>query len=206
VVTTTPTRRPVTNAADSAAGRDTSDGSAREQAWRIAASVLDPEVPVVTIEDLGILRDVAVEPDGGVLVTITPTYSGCPAMEAIRNDILDAFAQGGQYDVRVEFVLAPAWTTDWISGDGRRKLEEFGIAPPVGLDKLDHPKDGLDHPKGGRDRSRGAGGSVLLTLSLRCPQCGSPDTRALSRFGSTACKSLWVCNACREPFDHFKAI
>ncbi|MFL6133328.1 MAG: 1,2-phenylacetyl-CoA epoxidase subunit PaaD [Nocardioidaceae bacterium] len=220
-MTTTPTRRPVTNAADFAAGRDTSDGSAREQAWRIAASVLDPEVPVVTIEDLGILRDVAVEPDGGVLVTITPTYSGCPAMEAIRNDILDAFAQGGQYDVRVEFVLAPAWTTDWISGDGRRKLEEFGIAPPPeGLDKLDHPMDGLDHPMDGldhpkdrldhpmdaRDRSRGAGGSVLLTLSLRCPQCGSPDTRELSRFGSTACKSLWVCNACREPFDHFKAI
>jgi len=199
VVTTSPTRRPVTNAADSAAGRDTSDGSARGQAWRVAASVLDPEVPVLTIEDLGILRDVAVQPDGGVLVTITPTYSGCPAMEAIRNDILDAFAGDGRYDVRVEFALAPAWTTDWISGDGRRKLEEFGIAPPVGLDGLDHPKDVLD-------RSRGAGGSVLLTLSLRCPQCGSPDTRELSRFGSTACKSLWVCNACREPFDHFKAI
>lgn len=188
-MTTSPTRRPVNHAADSAAGRDTSDGSAREQAWRIAASVLDPEVPVLTIEDLGILRDVAVQPDGGILVTITPTYSGCPAMEAIRNDILDAFARDGQYDVRVDFVLAPAWTTDWISGDGRRKLEEFGIAPPLGL-----------------DRSRGAGGSVLLTLSLRCPQCGSPDTRELSRFGSTACKSLWVCNACREPFDHFKAI
>jgi ring-1,2-phenylacetyl-CoA epoxidase subunit PaaD len=96
--------------------------------------------------------------------------------------------------VRVEFVLAPAWTTDWISDEGRRKLEEFGIAPPVrrGLDRLDHPG--------------GSSGSVLLTLSLRCPQCGSPDTRELSRFGSTACKSLWVCNACREPFDHFKAI
>jgi len=189
VVTTTPTRRPVTNAADSAAGRDTSDGSTQEEAWRIAASVLDPEVPVLTIEDLGILRDVAVQPDGGVLVTITPTYSGCPAMEAIRNDILDAFSRVGQYDVRVEFVLAPAWTTDWMSEDGRRKLEEFGIAPPVT-----------------RNRGGGAGGSVLLTLSLRCPQCGSPDTRELSRFGSTACKSLWVCNACREPFDHFKAI
>jgi ring-1,2-phenylacetyl-CoA epoxidase subunit PaaD len=208
VVTTTPTRRPVTNAADSAAGRSTSDGSTREEAWRVAASVLDPEVPVLTIEDLGILRDVVVKPVGGVLVTITPTYSGCPAMEAIRSDILDAFARVGQYDVRVEFVLAPAWTTDWMSQDGRRKLEEFGIAPPVGrgLDRLDHPNDGPDHPSEGLDRGRGAGGSVLLTLSLRCPQCGSPDTRELSRFGSTACKSLWVCKACREPFDHFKAI
>jgi ring-1,2-phenylacetyl-CoA epoxidase subunit PaaD len=176
------TRRPVTKVADSAACRPTSDGSARGEAWRIAASVLDPEVPVLTIEDLGILRDVTLQPDGGVEVKITPTYSGCPAMEAIRSDILDAFAGEGQYDVRVEFVLAPAWTTDWISGDGRRKLEEFGIAPPT------------------------TGGSVLLTLSLRCPQCGSPDTRELSRFGSTACKSLWVCNACREPFDHFKAL
>jgi ring-1,2-phenylacetyl-CoA epoxidase subunit PaaD len=170
--------------ADSAACRSGSDGSARKRAWRIAASVLDPEVPVVTIEDLGILRDVAVEPDGGVLVSITPTYSGCPAMEAIRSDIVEAFEREGEYDVRVEFVLAPAWTTDWISEDGRRRLEEFGIAPPV---------------------ARGSGGSVLLTLSLRCPQCGSPDTRELSRFGSTACKSLWVCHACREPFDHFKA-
>jgi len=187
VVTTT--RRPVTKVADSAACRATSDGSAREKAWQIAASVLDPEVPVLTIEDLGILREVTVQPDGGVLVRITPTYSGCPAMEAIRADILEAFAREGQYDVSVEFVLAPAWTTDWISEDGRRKLEEFGIAPP-GLDKLDHPN----------------AGSVLLTLSLRCPQCGSPDTRELSRFGSTACKSLWVCNSCREPFDHFKAI
>ena len=185
----TPTRRPVTKVADSAACRATSDGSARAGAWGIAASVLDPEVPVVTIEDLGILREVTAQPDGGVLVRITPTYSGCPAMEAIRADILDAFAAEGQCDVRVEFVLAPAWTTDWISEDGRRKLEEFGIAPP-GLDKPDHRK----------------AGSVLLRLSLRCPQCGSPDTRELSRFGSTACKSLWVCNSCREPFDHFKAL
>jgi ring-1,2-phenylacetyl-CoA epoxidase subunit PaaD len=189
----TPLRPPVTHPAESPAGRRTSDGSTSE-AWGIAASVLDPEVPVLTIEDLGILRDVGVVPGGGVVVTITPTYSGCPAMESIRSDILAAFAEAGWRDVRVEFVLAPAWTTDWISDEGRRKLEEFGIAPPVrrGLDRLDHPG--------------GSSGSVLLTLSLRCPQCGSPDTRELSRFGSTACKSLWVCNACREPFDHFKAI
>jgi ring-1,2-phenylacetyl-CoA epoxidase subunit PaaD len=106
-------------------------------------------------------------------------------MEAIRHDIEQAFARAGRDVVRVRTVLAPAWTTDWISAEGRRKLEEFGIAPPQ-----PRPGDGV----------------VALTLSLRCPQCGSPDTRELSHFGSTACKSLWVCNSCREPFDHFKSL
>jgi ring-1,2-phenylacetyl-CoA epoxidase subunit PaaD len=152
--------------------------------WDVAASALDPEVPVLTIADLGILRSVDVD-DSGVLVTITPTYSGCPAMDSIRDDIVSAFARAGRDDVRVEFVLSPAWTTDWITAEGRRKLEEFGIAPP------------------GR---RPSGGVVALALSVRCPQCGSPDTRELSRFGSTACKSLWTCRSCQEPFDHFKAI
>ena len=160
--------------------------TATRTAWEIAASVLDPEVPVLTIEDLGILRTVDDRgpEDGGVTVTITPTYSGCPAMDAIRDDVVAALAAEGYDDVRVEFALAPAWTTDWMSDEGRRKLLEYGIVPP---------------------RPRGSG-PVALTLSLRCPQCGSPDTRELSRFGSTACKSLWVCTACREPFDHFKAI
>ena len=152
--------------------------------WDVAASVLDPEVPVLTIADLGILRSVDVD-ESGVRVTITPTYSGCPAMDAIRDDILAAFARVGRCDVRVDFVLSPAWTTDWITDEGRRKLEEFGIAPPV---------------------RRSAGGAVPLTLSVRCPQCGSAETRELSRFGSTACKSLWVCRSCREPFDHFKPL
>jgi ring-1,2-phenylacetyl-CoA epoxidase subunit PaaD len=155
---------------------------AREQAWDAAAAVLDPEVPVLTIEDLGILRDVEVGADGHVEVSITPTYSGCPAMDAIRADVVAALAGRGFDDVSVRLVLAPAWTTDWMSEDGRRKLVEFGIAPP---------------------QQRGSG-PVSLTLSVRCPQCGSPDTRELSRFGSTACKSLWACQACREPFDHFK--
>ena len=160
--------------------------TATRTAWEIAASVLDPEVPVLTIEDLGILRTVDDRgpEDGGVTVTITPTYSGCPAMDSIRDDVLAAFHDVGRDDVRVEFVLAPAWTTDWMSEAGKRKLLEYGIVPP--------------QP---RDQRR-----VPLRLTLRCPQCGSPDTRELSRFGSTACKSLWVCNACREPFDHFKAI
>jgi ring-1,2-phenylacetyl-CoA epoxidase subunit PaaD len=159
-------------------------GGASTGSWEVAAAVLDPEVPVLTLEDLGILRSVD-ETSSGLVVRITPTYSGCPAMEAIRDDILAAFRTAGREDVRVELVLSPAWSTDWISEQGRRKLEEFGIAPPQ------------------RDAR---GGVVPLTLSVRCPQCGSPETRELSRFGSTACKSLWVCTSCREPFDYFKAI
>lgn len=155
--------------------------SARE----VAGSVLDPEVPVLTIDDLGILRDVDVDEAGHVHVRITPTYSGCPAVEAIRADVLAALAEEGYRDAHVELVLSPAWTTDWMSQEGRRKLADYGIAPPT---------------------PRGTGAPVPLTLTLRCPQCGSPDTRELSRFGSTACKSLWVCNACKEPFDHFKTI
>ncbi|MDQ4006651.1 MAG: phenylacetate-CoA oxygenase subunit PaaJ [Actinomycetota bacterium] len=156
------------------------------QAVRAAvAAVPDPEVPVLTIDDLGILRDVSVDDDGHVEVTITPTYSGCPAMDAIRADVTAVLAELGHHDVHVSLVLSPAWTTDWMSDEGKRKLLEYGIAPPSG---------------------RVSDGPVSLTLSLRCPQCGSPDTRELSRFASTACKSLWVCNACREPFDHFKAL
>lgn len=158
-----------------------------EQAWAAAAAVLDPEVPVLTIEDLGILRDVQVDDDDQrtVRVTVTPTYSGCPAMDAISEDVRSALLDAGFDDVCVAFVLSPPWTTDWISEEGRRKLEEFGIAPP------------------GRARQDGV---TALSLTVRCPQCGSPDTRELSRFGSTACKALWVCQACQEPFDHFKSI
>jgi len=156
----------------------------RERAWEAAAAVLDPEVPVLTIEDLGVLRSVDVADDGAVLVRITPTYSGCPAMDTIRADVARALTDAGFARVQVQLVLAPAWTTDWMSEAGRHKLADYGIAPP-------------------QPRSRA--GVVSLSLTLRCPQCGSADTRELSRFGSTACKSLWVCNACREPFDHFKA-
>jgi ring-1,2-phenylacetyl-CoA epoxidase subunit PaaD len=153
----------------------------------LVATVPDPEIPVVTIEDLGILRDVRTAPDGAVEVDITPTYSGCPAMEAIRADVEDRLAAAGHDSVRVRLVLAPAWTTDWISADGRRKLAEFGIAPPTGS---------TPHRSG----------PVELTLAVRCPHCGSPDTRELSRFGSTACKALWRCDACAEPFDRFKPL
>lgn len=154
-----------------------------ERARAAVAAVLDPEVPVLTIDDLGVLREVSVGADGCVDVVITPTYSGCPAMDAIRDDVTKALQAEGFSAVRVRLVLSPAWTTDWMSGIGRAKLREYGIAPPPGR-----------HP-----------GPVPLQLSLRCPQCGSAATRELSRFGSTACKSLWMCTDCLEPFDHFKA-
>lgn len=158
----------------------------------VVAAVPDPEIPVLSIEDLGILRDVRVE-HGRVDVTITPTYSGCPAMDTIRADIEAALAGQGYADVRVTLVLSPAWTTDWMTDAGKRRLREYGVAPPG-----QRPQHGVGGAPGD--------GPVMLSLAVRCPQCGSPDTRELSRFGSTACKSLWVCSSCREPFDHFKAI
>jgi ring-1,2-phenylacetyl-CoA epoxidase subunit PaaD len=152
------------------------------------AAIPDPEVPVITIEDLGILRScVADEADRTVRVVITPTYSGCPAMEAIRGRIEHEARRAG-YAAQVEMQFSPAWTTDWMSQAGKDKLREFGIAPP-----------------GPRD----AGGPVTLGLSVRqvtCPLCGSRDTTEVSRFGSTACKALRRCNSCREPFDEFKAL
>ncbi|MDQ1586761.1 MAG: ring,2-phenylacetyl-CoA epoxidase subunit PaaD [Actinomycetota bacterium] len=157
-----------------------------EHAYEVVAAVLDPEVPVLTIADLGVLRDVAFDDDGAVEVTITPTYSGCPAMDAIRTDIGRALTDGGFPAFRVRTVLSPAWTTDWMSDEGKRKLLAYGIAPPT--------------------RRTPEGGPVAVGLSVRCPQCGSPDTRETSRFGSTACKALWVCTSCKEPFDSFKAI
>ena len=153
-------------------------------AWKIAADLPDPELPVVTIADLGILRDVTEDDQGRVHVTITPTYSGCPAMETISADLVDALTSAGYQHVDVEFVLSPAWTTDWMTDAAKDKLRAYGIAPP-GAARQDGP--------------------VLLPLSVRCPRCGSLETRESSHFGSTACKSLWVCRSCREPFDHFKA-
>ena len=154
---------------------------------QILHAVTDPEIPVLTIEDLGILRGVEVRADGHVVVTITPTYSGCPAMQVITDEILITLAAAGYADASVRTELSPAWTTDWMTEAGKRKLAEYGIAPPTG----------------GAKRSDGL---VSVGLTVRCPQCGSPDTREISRFGSTACKSMWSCKACLEPFDHFKAI
>jgi ring-1,2-phenylacetyl-CoA epoxidase subunit PaaD len=155
----------------------------RERAWQAAATVTDPEIPVLTIADLGVLRDVTVAGDGTVEVAITPTYSGCPAMNVIAFEVELALARAGLPGARVRTVLAPAWTTDWMSEDGRRKLLAYGIAPPP--------------PGGGR-------GALFGQDAVACPRCGSADTECLAEFGSTACKALWRCRACREPFDHFK--
>ncbi|MFE9955953.1 1,2-phenylacetyl-CoA epoxidase subunit PaaD [Micromonospora sp. NPDC005299] len=151
------------------------------------AAVVDPEIRVVTIDELGILRSVDEDPGTGrVVVTITPTYTGCPAMDVIRADIRRALTTAGHPDVEVRTVYAPAWSTDWISERGRAKLAAAGIAPPAPV-------------------ARG-GGVVPLTLAVRCPRCGSPETEQVSRFGSTACKALWRCRSCSEPFDHLKAL
>jgi ring-1,2-phenylacetyl-CoA epoxidase subunit PaaD len=155
------------------------------RAWSIAAGVVDPEIPVLTIEDLGILRGVRVGDDGVARVTITPTYSGCPAMEHISMDVKRAFIEAGLPKPEVELVLSPAWSTDWMTEAGRAKLEEYGIAPPSGTAHA---------------------GPVTVGLTVKCPQCHSLNTREMSRFGSTSCKALYVCQDCREPFDYFKVL
>jgi ring-1,2-phenylacetyl-CoA epoxidase subunit PaaD len=150
----------------------------------IAATVNDPEIPVLSIKDLGILRGVRQEA-GEVVVTITPTYSGCPAMDTIADDLRIAFQDAGYPGARIELTLSPAWTTDWMSEEGKAKLAQYGIAPPT--------------PRREGDRLR-------LAMAVKCPRCHSLDTRELSRFGSTSCKALYQCNACLEPFDFFKAL
>jgi ring-1,2-phenylacetyl-CoA epoxidase subunit PaaD len=159
---------------------------------RVVEAVVDPELPVLTLADLGVLRNVRREDDGTVVVEITPTYSGCPAMGVMRADLVHALHQAGIERVDVRTVLAPAWSTDWISDEGRRKLAEAGIAPP------------------GAAPLR-AMGPVPLDLgpsrrSAECPLCGSPDTEELSEFGATACTALRRCRRCREPFEHVKEI
>lgn len=149
-----------------------------------AAAVPDPEIPVLTLEDLGVLRGVE-RRDGGIIVKLTPTYTGCPATLAIRLAVETALAEAGLPDARVETVLSPAWSTDQISEDGRRKLAEFGIAPPN---------------RAGGPRALFGGETVA------CPKCGSTQTAKVSEFGSTACKAHWRCEACAEPFDYFKCI
>lgn len=157
-----------------------------QRAWAALDAVPDPEVPVLSVRDLGIVRDVREAPgaEGGVEVVLTPTYSGCPATEVIASSVREALQAAGFERVAVTHQLAPAWTTDWISAEGRRKLREYGIAPP---------------------------GSVSDTIRIRprgiaCPRCGSEDTERLSAFGATACKALHRCLACHEPFEHFKPI
>ena len=157
---------------------------AEARAWAAAAAVPDPEVPCVTVADLGILRDVRVD---GTTATarVSPTYSGCPAVLAIELAVETALRDAG-FDARIERVMSPPWTTDWITAEGREKLRAYGIAPPVGA----------------------AGGKRALFVETRvpCPQCGSTATEKLSEFGSTACKAHYRCTTCLEPFDYFKCI
>lgn len=155
----------------------------QRRAWAAAAAVTDPEIPVLTIGDLGVLRAVRIE-DGRVEAVITPTYSGCPAMNAIALEVELALRRMGFEEVVVTTVLQPAWTTDWLSEEGRRKLAAYGIAPPVGR-------------AGGRR-------ALFGETEVLCPRCGSGDTERIAEFGSTACKALYRCRACKEPFDYFK--
>lgn len=153
--------------------------------WNYLEEVFDPEVPVLTVVDLGIVQKVEVK-DAKIDITITPTYSGCPAMQRIEDDIIEKLKEKGEFNVNVELVLSPAWTTDWISEEGKRKLKEYGIAPP---------EDEADK-------------SVLFAEQtvVPCPKCDSRDTKMISQFGSTACKAHYQCNTCLEPFDYFKCL
>lgn len=161
-----------------------------DRARELVATVTDPELPMLTLEDLGVLRDVSVDERGAVTVTITPTYSGCPAMATMRDDIVRTLQEAG-LDATVQLTLSPAWTTAWISERGRSALAEHGISPP--------------------GQAPSVAGPVELALSpvrraVHCPQCGSADVEVTSEFGSTACKALYRCLTCLEPFDHVKEI
>lgn len=151
----------------------------KQKIWSILQEVCDPEVPVLSITDLGIVRDV--KTDGETIeVIITPTYTGCPAMDMIAMNIRLALIQNGYHNIKITSVLSPAWTTDWMTETGKQKLKAYGIAPPI-------------------TRS-----DVSSDLVIECPQCHSTNTKLISQFGSTACKALYQCNDCKEPFDYFK--
>ncbi|MFE0802643.1 1,2-phenylacetyl-CoA epoxidase subunit PaaD [Streptomyces sp. NPDC058812] len=159
------------------------------RARHVAEQVPDPELPMLTLADLGVLRGVEVSGDGTVVASLTPTYSGCPAMAEMRADVAARLREAGYARVEIRTVLDPPWTTDWITEAGRRKLTEHGIAPPGAAPR----------------------GPVSLVLSptrpaVPCPRCGSADTEETSRFAATSCKALWRCRACREPFEYVKEI
>jgi ring-1,2-phenylacetyl-CoA epoxidase subunit PaaD len=157
----------------------------QQAVWNWLRDVRDPEVPVLSILDLGIVRNVEVTPSGEAVIHITPTYSGCPAMDVIGMNIRMALAGRGFSKVLIELQLSPAWTTDWMSAEGRQKLKEYGIAPPGRLAAAGEP-------------------GLFEEDSISCPRCDSADTKLVSNYGATACKSMYQCNSCHEPFEHFK--
>ena len=158
-----------------------------EDARAVLAAIPDPEIPVISITELGIVREVSVD-GGSVEVTITPTYSGCPAMHAIEEDVVARLLEAGFAEVKLKVALAPAWSTDWIAPDARERLRAYGIVPP--------------HPVRGADAHR----IHIFSRSVACPRCASANTERLSEFGSTACKAMYRCLDCREPFDYFKPL
>lgn len=165
-----------------------------DEVWHWLAEVPDPEIPVISLTDLGIIRDVAWR-DDTLVVTVTPTYSGCPATTIINLDIETALADKGLSKVKLERQLSPAWTTDWISAEGREKLKAYGIAPPIDGTAA----DGILMKRVDRLSGRS-------NLTIACPRCGSTNTEKISQFGSTPCKASYRCTDCLEPFDYFKCI
>jgi ring-1,2-phenylacetyl-CoA epoxidase subunit PaaD len=159
-----------------------------ETVWKWLNEIPDPEIPVISVVELGVVRKVKIESDLKIVISITPTYSGCPAMNVFEEDITTKLKEKGFQDITLHTVLSPAWTTDWISDEALKKLEDYGIAPPV---------------KGTEDK-----GFLFESgpKTLQCPKCGSPETSLISQFGSTACKALYTCNSCKEPFEYFKCI
>jgi len=152
----------------------------------ILEQVADPEIPVLSVMDMGIVRNIEISDDEKVIITITPTYSGCPAMDAISFDIRMKLLSEGIRDMEIRYTLSPAWTTDWMTDSGKKKLLDYGIAPPLSnAARIDKMRFGS-------------------SLEIACPRCGSTHTKMLSEFGSTACKALYQCTDCKEPFDYFK--
>jgi ring-1,2-phenylacetyl-CoA epoxidase subunit PaaD len=160
----------------------------RDELLAILDEVMDPEVPVLSVRELGIVRDVEVDGDGAITVTVTPTYSGCPAIRVIEQDIVAALAQAGHPGARIRTTYAPAWTTDWIAPEAKAKLKAYGIAPP------------------GRAEDGGLVQLLRRRAAVQCPYCDSYETELRSEFGSTACKAVCWCRQCRQPFEQLKAI
>ena len=158
----------------------------QRRAWQVAAAVPDPEIPVVTLEDLGILRRVEITNAGEIVAVVSPTYSGCPAAQLIEESVAQALTEAGFDGARVIAERSPPWTTDWITEAGREKLRDFGIAPPVG--------------------SATTKRALFAEVTVPCPRCGSKETERVSEFGSTPCKAHYRCRSCREPFDYFKCL